>query len=985
MIFSGIHVFRVVEDTITQYFVEYLRGKGLNVDFKRSISLPGGRRGEPDLVITNSGIFYGEAEWEENDLKGFAQAHDYGTALDASGSFVVIYPKRLVEEATQLRLGKVSPERILSRYRYRVAFLRKGFQTDIRKLDLDEIPDWFKEHVFERKIRPPDISEVLLLLKQCVNILTAELGEPSRHPQLFRNIMGGELRGKEKIEAAKYAAGYLLLDQMIFYRVLSTFKNFPKIEPDSLKSPQQLNEYFSKVLDVNYSPIFSFGVASEFSEKSLPTFKNVIKFIYTLSPETLDREILGKLFHKLIPLNIRKPLGAYYTLVEAANLLAKLSVEKPDEKILDPACGSGTLLAASYRRKKELLEREGGKFDSKDHRRFLEEDITGIDIMPFATHLSVVHLALQVPVFETEEVSIAIEDSTKLRPGMKISPLSRILPEARKQRTLVDFHVSEEELVETGAIKIDGLPGKTIRLGKADVVIMNPPFTRQETIADFTPQYKSTLEDRFSRYKELINRRMSYCSYFILLADEFIKKGGKIAAVLPSTILVKESDLGIRRLLYDNYCLRYIVAREDALNFSDSTNLREILLVAKKSTKRANNVTYVTLKKLDSNLYPKIRHYESLLSDGEFIDNEEIRIYKVKQNSLDPNNLFRPMAVSDIRIKKFWEEISKSNKFETAKEIGINLEEGVRSREGGNFPETAILAKNIEGLTRRDLWVVEEIKGNAVKAFNRYTKDFLEIPIQALIPCARTSIGRDKIDLSDLAEFVVSKKFDKYRSFLSISGLKEKALSNRWTKYLKKRTGHLGIIETLHIDAPGTCFFAYYTKVPRVFGSSFWNVTGINESESRLLAVWLNSTVNFAQLFIERVPTGWFKVRGYTFDNLLLLSPRKLNRKDKITLRRTFREVSHEDFPCIWKQLAMNIDLSTVTPKWKNMLSEVFPDFEKWLGLGFAPRRKIDETVLRTLGYDPKNSEKILKWLYPSLLREVYILKKMNRVDVTSS
>lgn len=60
------------------------------MDFKRSIGLPGGRRGEPDLVITNSGIFYGEAKWEGNILKGFAQAHEYANALDASGSFVII-------------------------------------------------------------------------------------------------------------------------------------------------------------------------------------------------------------------------------------------------------------------------------------------------------------------------------------------------------------------------------------------------------------------------------------------------------------------------------------------------------------------------------------------------------------------------------------------------------------------------------------------------------------------------------------------------------------------------------------------------------------------------------------------------------------------------------------------------------------------------------------------------------------------------------
>ncbi len=606
--------------------------------------------------------------------------------------------------------------------------------------------------------------------------------------------------------------------------------------------------------------------------------------------------------------------------------------------------------------------------------------------MPFAAHLSVINLALQAPIFETDEVRIAIEDSTKLNPGLQISPVSRVLPEARKQRTLENFHIQEEELVEAGAIKVNGKPGKTIRLNKVDVVIMNPPFTRQETIADFSSEYKSALEDRLSKYRELINRRMSYCSYFLFLADKFLKDEGKIAAVLPSTILVKETDLGIRKLLYNDYDMHYVIAREDALNFSDSTNLREILLVAKKRKKKEpGSVIYVTLKKLDSGLYPKIEHCKRLLKDREFIDEEDIRVYKVSQKSLDPDNLFKPIAVSDTRMTKLWEKMSENDKFEGAKEIGINLEEGVRSREGGSFPETAILDERITELTRRDLWLVEEIKNNFVKARNRYTKDSVKIPTVALIPCVRTPTGRNKIDLSYLNEFVLSKRYKGHKQFLSISGLREKVLSSRWNKYLEKRVSHLGIIETLHIDAPGTCFFAYYTKIPRVFGSSFWNVTGVDESEAKLFAVWLNSTVNLVQLFIERVPTGWFKVRGYTFEKLLLLSPRRLSKKEKATLENVFHNICGENFPCIWKQLAMNIDPSTIAPEWRDRLSEVFDNFEQWLGVEFKPRVQIDETILEILGYDSNNIGELLRWLYPALLREVYILKKMNRVDVTSS
>jgi len=81
----------------------------------------------------------------------------------------------------------------------------------------------------------------------------------------------------------------------------------------------------------------------------------------------------------------------------------------------------------------------------------------------------------------------------------------------------------------------------------------------------------------------------------------------------------------------------------------------------------------------------------------------------------------------------------------------------------------------------------------------------------------------------------------------------------------------------------------------------------------------------------------------------------------------------------------MNTEPATLTQEWRSKLSEVFDNFEKWLGKGFEPRRKIDEVILKILGYDSQSSEKILKWLYPALLKEVYILKKMNRVDVVSS
>jgi len=45
----------------------------------------------------------------------------------------------------------------------------------------------------------------------------------------------------------------------------------------------------------------------------------------------------------------------------------------------------------------------------------------------------------------------------------------------------------------------------------------------------------------------------------------------------------------------------------------------------------------------------------------------------------------------------------------------------------------------------------------------------------------------------------------------------------------------------------------------------------------------------------------------------------------------------------------------------------------------------MDKTILEILGFDPQSIKNLLKWLYPALLKEIYILKKMNRVDIASS
>jgi len=122
---------------------------------------------------------------------------------------------------------------------------------------------------------------------------------------------------------------------------------------------------------------------------------------------------------------------------------------------------------------------------------------------------------------------------------------------------------------------------------------MNPPFTRQEIINKLAKnsgkKYKKQIIENitkspFKKFEKFINEKQPFSSYFLLIADKILEDEGNIAAVLPATFLRDEVNQDIRTYFYNNYIIKYIIIRYDALNFSDDTTFREILLIMKKKS-----------------------------------------------------------------------------------------------------------------------------------------------------------------------------------------------------------------------------------------------------------------------------------------------------------------------------------------------------------------------------------------------------------------
>jgi hypothetical protein len=978
------------EESISDLMAEFLRGKG--IETRREISVPTpGTRAQPDFRLENGGTYLGEAKWEDSKWEGFGQARDYGQIAGMNGSFLIVYPKELKQEGAQSRLGG-GPESILEGHSYSCAFLRRDEPTDIVQLELEEIPQWISANIERRREPDADPDEVVSVLRQTAVTLNDEL-EAAPEENLFRNVLGASPEDdEEEKQAARDTAGYLLVNQITFYRVLSAHKDFPEIDPEALGSPSDLGEYFELVLDYDYTPVYSFKIVDDLPQESLPVLKDAVKSIYGMSPENINHDVLGKVFHELIPISARKKVAAYYTKNNAADILAHLAIDRSDARAMDPACGSGTLLAAAYMRKRELSEH----FTEEAHKRFVEEEITGIDVMPFAAHLSCIHLALQAPIYETDDVNIGIEDSTSLQPGRTISPLSFVLPEAQEQRGLEEWEDGEspdldEEMIEGGSVAMDAVSGKEMELDYVDVVIMNPPYSRQESVARFADGYKDRLRDRFSRRdsKGQIHGKMSFCSYFMFLADKFLKEGGKIAAVLPASILNKTTDSGVRQMLLEEYNIQHIIARTDAPNFSEDTDMREILLVAEKRQDSEGASTAYTILNGLSKIDPADLLADTAeLAEGEVKSSEErTRQYnsqgyvtrRFPTSELEEHNLFSPFAVENHELFELWYQIRDRDAFtriDDLQDAWLTGGLGFSSTVPDHKP--ALINNPDANLRQNDVWILDELDEDHLIAEHRFIGEEVRIPREAVVPDFHRFSYRSKLDLSDLEEFaVLYDDFDGSDRFWELG--ETDGQHETWPRLAEKRLSHLGFMRRVDLTASGLCHLGYYSEPGRLYHGMMFCLPGLSEDDARRLSLWFDSSLNLLQMLVSRIPSrgGWTEYHRNTVAAFYVPDPLGFSNEDEGKLDSTFEEIGSVDFPSIVEQLMMNTSRDTLSDKEYAELKEAFPDKYDVLGEGFEARVKMDRSVLSVLGVPETRHDQILDLLYPELLKEITSLKKM--------
>jgi type I restriction-modification system DNA methylase subunit len=129
-----------------------------------------------------------------------------------------------------------------------------------------------------------------------------------------------------------------------------------------------------------------------------------------LEPEE-TRDLLKKLYHYLIPKEIRHDLGEYYT----PDWLAELLLNEmryngdPRKRILDPACGSGTFIVLALRRVAQYVKENPEQVPNNIVLKTILKNVVGFDINPLAVLASRTNYLISLTEFRrSEQIEIPI-------------------------------------------------------------------------------------------------------------------------------------------------------------------------------------------------------------------------------------------------------------------------------------------------------------------------------------------------------------------------------------------------------------------------------------------------------------------------------------------------------------------------------------------------------------------------------------------------
>jgi len=455
-----------------------------------------------------------------------------------------------------------------------------------------------------------------------------------------------------------------------------------------------MQEAFEDILEVNYENVFavSLGLLDILYDLSsiqriMDSFSDMINHVAKIvrNKALLRQDFIGQIYHKITgDIAVRKGYATYYTKAPIATFLSNMALNLPNDnwdidwgniekmkffRVCDFACGSGTLISAVYSTLLSKYEKSLGDRDldfSELHSTLLEKSIWSFDALEQAVQTASVVLSLHepgVPLNKINVYHIPIDESGALGS--------------------LSLYLTNQAFISLNRRSVDKITSGYVSVPKFDFIIMNPPFSRSTApgnegsrprIFDFVVEedvyeklwddYKNLIKEIKKDFKRKEKNKMLFDTYvgqgkvflkkninplnagaalpFIFLADKYLRLEGRLALVLPKTVIESSTFFILRLGLLNVYEIEYIISSEESgnNNFSHSTSLSEVLLILKKvgKDKTPENETRILRFKKQ----PK-KNLEGLLLSKNVLNNPNETSYNVLNSEAEAYSIDRNM------------------------------------------------------------------------------------------------------------------------------------------------------------------------------------------------------------------------------------------------------------------------------------------------------------------------------------------------------
>ena len=514
---------------------------------------------QPVIVETE----FAPAQTVEQDATSRLGTSLHSTGEDIEGVLSVVLPDSLKTGDLEAVEGAA--------FRYATHYLNSGGEVTRWPADREWLEggvDDLADAIEYLSLSERQLARGTEALEQLVRNASGLLAENAGEGPLAR--IAGDLHQEAGAQTERMAAA-ICVSAFVFHVAIEGQDGIPPVPlPGSIDKGRLLGAW-DAILDVNYWPIFSIArdLVRELPVRAVPpVMDRIVDSVSDLARlgATTYHDLTGRMFQTLIA--DRKFLATFYTLPESACLLSELAVERLDVdwsdrdaieglRIADFACGTGALLSAAQRAVYRRYRRAGG--DDKDlHSALMERVLTGLDIMPAATHLtcsmlSSAHPSLAYGRSRIHTMAYGIDGG-----GTHIGALDLLDSEHSYSLFATGESVGGTETDSRSEHSV------TVEDRSCDLVIMNPPFTRPTnheashaeipvpSFAGFRTSHdeQQAMGRKLKRAESLFGSgNAGLASNFMDLGHSKLKDSGVLALVIPFAFVRGKSWKGAREAL----------------------------------------------------------------------------------------------------------------------------------------------------------------------------------------------------------------------------------------------------------------------------------------------------------------------------------------------------------------------------------------------------------------------------------------------------